>query len=220
MDEAEVSEVVEQTVRPRKPFKWNNRKEEAALLLSQDELTIAAIAEKVGVSKQGISLWRAHPEFLARIDAHIAEFRARVRRRGIAIIENRVAHLQRRHDLMNKIIEERGIALKDIPGGSTGLLVHNVKSIGSGETAERVDLYELDAALLSELRQHEKQAAQELNQWAEKSVREITGAGGGPIKIKYDLSQLTKEDWLAIREFRSRARISIPAETTASPNGN
>lgn len=203
----------------RKPFKWNKKREECALLLALDDLSDEEIAKKVQVGRTALWVWKNDPEFVARIDEHINEFRARVRRKGIAIIENRVAHLQRRHELMNQIIRERGAALAHVPGGSTGLLVHNVKSIGSGEAAERVDLYEIDVGLLSELRQHEKQAAQELSQWTEKSVREITGANGGPIRVKYDLSKLTKDDWLAIREVRNRTKI-LPSQVPQAAGNN
>lgn len=66
---------------------------------------------------------------------------------------------------MKRVIEARAEKYADVPGGNTGLLVHNVKSIGAGVTAERVDLYEFDAALVKELREHERQIAEELGQW-------------------------------------------------------
>jgi hypothetical protein len=55
------------------------------------------------------------------------------------------------------------------PGGDTGLLVRKLKQIGSGESARTVEEYEVDAALLREAREHEKQAAQELGQWNEET---------------------------------------------------
>lgn len=151
-------------------FDWTKVKEEAALLSAMDELTDPQIAERLNIGLRTLGGWKANTEFKARVDEHIAEFRARVRRRGIAIVENRIAHLQRRHDLMNQVIIDRSHdpKMEEVPGGRTGLMVHNVKSVGAGENAERVDLYEVDAALLKELREHERQVAQELGQWTEK----------------------------------------------------
>jgi hypothetical protein len=61
------------------------------------------------------------------------------------------------------------------PGGDTGLVVRQVKMIGSGAAAQLVEEYPVDVALLRaeldvmrELREHEKQAAQELGQWVDK----------------------------------------------------
>lgn len=164
-------------------FKWTPSREKAALLLSEDELTDEEIAEQVDIVRSTLSEWKLRKEFSARVQENIDEIRRRIRSRGIAIIENRVRHLQRRHDLMNQVIAERGDSpeMQAVPGGRTGLLVHNVKAIGSGENAERVDLYEVDTGLLKELREHEQQAAKELGQWAEK--HDMT-SGGEPFAIK------------------------------------
>ena len=55
--------------------------------------------------------------------------------------------------------------MADVPGGeATGLLVRDYK--GKDATAE---VYKVDTALLAELRNHERQAAQELGQWDTKS---------------------------------------------------
>ena len=71
---------------------------------------------------------------------------------------------------MKAVIEARAEAteMQDAAGGDTGLLAHTMKSIGAGPNAEKVDEYTFDAALLRELREHEKQAAQELGQWVDK----------------------------------------------------
>jgi class 3 adenylate cyclase len=46
--------------------------------------------------------------------------------------------------------------------------VRNVKGIGAGENYREVREYEVDVALLRELRAHEEQAARELGQWVDK----------------------------------------------------
>lgn len=205
-----MSEVLDKIGQQRQSFKWNAKREEAALLLSLDELTDVAICEKLKIARSSLSLWKLQPEFIARIDEHIAQQRIRVRSHGIAIVENRVAQIQRRHDLMNQIVAERAASeeMQSVPGGRTGLMVKR----GEG-------CYEPDNALLKQFCDHEKQAAQELSQWAEKSVREITGAGGGPVRIKYDLAKLTKDDWLAIREVRNRTKM-LPVETPVLAGSN
>src|ERR1017187_5622963 len=51
----------------------------------------------------------------------------------------------------------------EVPGGTTGLLVKDYK----GKDADTL-VYKVDTGLLAELRNHEKQAAEELGQWSEK----------------------------------------------------
>jgi hypothetical protein len=171
-----------------RPFRWTRKSENAALLIAEGELSDEKIAERVGAGRTTLFEWRRHPDFAARVQAHLDEFRAAVRRRGIAIVENRVRALQDRWERMQRVITERAASpqMQDVPGGRTGLLVHNVKSIGGGVHAERVDLYELDAALLKELRDHEKQAAQELGQWTEKSDVTSDGKAFALLPIRLD----------------------------------
>jgi hypothetical protein len=64
----------------------------------------------------------------------------------------RLRLLQNRHDRMMSIVDARAAAMAAIPGGSSGLLDSECK---------------LDKALLSELREHEKQASIESGQWNE-----------------------------------------------------
>lgn len=151
-------------------FEWSELSEEAAKDLSLGELSDEAIAEKAGVSRRTLATWKLHPEFATRVAEILDAFRARIRRRGIAILERRVDALDDRWRRMQRVIEERGADPKmvDVPGGATGLIVHNVKGVGKGDDFRLIDLYEVDTGLLKELREHEKQAAQELGQWVEK----------------------------------------------------
>ena len=105
---------------------------------------------------------------------------------GIADKVERVRGYNERRELMCQVIAERGAdpGMQDVAGGRTGLIVHNVKGVGKGEDFQLIDLYEVDTGLLKELREHEKQAAQELGQWTEK--RELTGKDGGPLEVKVD----------------------------------
>lgn len=149
------------------PFKWNPQREEAALLLAKDELTDLQIAERLEIGQRTLVTWKLRPEFRQRIDDIQTEIRDRIRRHGIAVVENRVAALGDRLRRMQQVIVERGASpeMENVPGGRTGLLVRDFK--GTGEDKESV--YYVDTALLREMREHEKQAAQELGQWTEKS---------------------------------------------------
>ncbi len=86
---------------------------------------------------------------------------------GIRNPQARVSALEDRWTRMRQIIDERAQApeMESVPGGKTGLLVMTYKQIGSGQNAQMVREYELDRALLTELREHEKQTAEELGQW-------------------------------------------------------
>ncbi|WP_143206211.1 phBC6A51 family helix-turn-helix protein [Singulisphaera sp. GP187] len=160
-------------------FKWSDERRTAALRLAEGNLTDAQIATEVGVCRRTIWSWKQIPEFSATIESHLEEFRQEVRRRGLASRERRIRALNDRWDRLQRIMEERAADPKmaEVPGGATGLLLHNVKGVGAGEKAKVLDLYTVDTGLLKELRELEKQAAQELGQWVERQeVRQLTKA--------------------------------------------
>lgn len=95
--------------------------------------------------------------------------------------EERLKRQSDRWERLHRVIEQRAEAMKDVAeGGDTGLLVRKVKSIGSGEYAERVDEYAVDAPMLKEIRELEKQTSEELGQSKEKGS---AGSGAGPAVI-------------------------------------
>jgi transcriptional regulator with XRE-family HTH domain len=164
-------------------FAWSNRSVVAAQLLAEGNLRQDEVAERVNVHRNTLLRWLKSSEFTNRIDSIVDEHRKAVRRRGLAILERRVDALNDRWLALHRVIQERAKdpSLADIPGGQTGLVVRTVRAIGKGENFERIELYEVDTGLLNEIRQHEKQAAQELGQWVEKGSQEISGPGGGAI---------------------------------------
>jgi hypothetical protein len=85
----------------------------------------------------------------------------------------RVQALQDRWDRLRRVITERAAApeFADVPGGSTGLLCVTYV----GKDADR-PVYRVDTAILAELRNHERQAAEELEQWKTRTVVEATVA--------------------------------------------
>jgi ParB-like chromosome segregation protein Spo0J len=174
-------------------FKWTNERHRAAQLLADGKLTDEQIATELGVSAQTIRNWRAYPAFAGRVEELVADFARAVRRRGIAVLERRVAALNDRWLRMQQVIEARAAdpTMQVVPGGPTGLLVHTVKGVGRGEDFQLIDLYEVDTGLLNELRQHEKQAAQELGQWTER--KEIGGDPEKPLVVK-QLKNVSADD--------------------------
>lgn len=162
-------------------WKWTKQRERAAALAAADRLTDREIAQQININPRTLGRWKSAPEFAERIARLVAEYRAAVRRHGIAILENRVAALQDRWQRMHQVIEERSADpdMAEVPGGQTGLVVHQVKGVGTGDAFQLVDLYLIDTGLLAELRAHEQQAAKELGQWTERkqlSVRELSNA--------------------------------------------
>lgn len=146
------------------PWRWNAAKRRAAVLLAEDELTDAEIALECNTSRTVLWRWKRAEEFAAQVRAHVAELGAAAGRYAIARKQRRIRTLDDRWRRLHQVIEERAVAHAGAPGGSTGLLVRRVRSVGSGEAQQIVEEYELDAALLREAREHEKAAALELGQ--------------------------------------------------------
>lgn len=153
---------------------WTRKTEQAALLVAQDTQSDEGIAAACGVSKVTLEAWKKRPDFAARVQAHVAAFAEAIKGRGIAERQNRVDALNDRWRKMRAVIEERAAAHADeAPGVGTGLLVRQEKQLGAGRNAVRVVEFVVDTGLLNELRQHEKQAAQELGQWSEKREEQL-----------------------------------------------
>jgi hypothetical protein len=151
-------------------FRWNKKTELAAIRLAENELTTEEIASEAGVPRSTLWNWRQHPEFAGRIKAAREQIRDEVMAYGIADRVARVRELDGRWRKMRRVIEERAAdpRMEGVPGAATGLIVHNVKGVGKGDDFQLIDLYEVDTGLLSELRNTEKQAAQEVGQWLDK----------------------------------------------------
>lgn len=169
-----------------RPFTWNTAKLKAAELLADDELTHAQIAEQVGISERQLRNWKNHPDFQAKVTEILREFEAAMLRYPIAQRRKRVGSLNARWRKMLAVIEERAAdpAMQGVPGGRTGLLVHQQRAIGTGRNQMVIDEYAVDTGLLKELRSHEQQAAQELGQWLEKL--EHSGSVDAPVKVSHE----------------------------------
>lgn len=162
-------------------FRWTTQRETAARLVADDLVTDDQIAAECGVSRQALANWKKAPEFQARVEEHLAATRAAILSAGIAERQNRIDAYNDRWNRMRQVIEERAAdpVMQDVPGGRTGLLVHQTKAIGTGANQTIIDEYAFDAALVRELRAHEEQAAKELGQWIDK--QEHSGKDGAAV---------------------------------------
>lgn len=96
---------------------------------------------------------------------------------GLARRARRVEEKMARHGLLKQVIEERGASeyMREVEGGRTGVLVRDYKG------ANMLPVYKVDAALLKEMRDLEREIAIEVGEWTER--RELSGPDGGPIAI-------------------------------------
>lgn len=150
-------------------WKWTRQRARAATLVAEDRLTNEQIAEKVGVARYTVDRWRLIPAFAERVAELVTATQEALKAEGIANKRNRVRTLNELHDRQLRVIAERADdpAMQAIPGGTTGLLVHTYKMAGGREPVV-MDEYAVDTGLLNEIRQYQKQAAQELQQWTER----------------------------------------------------
>lgn len=163
--------------------KLTGKQEQAAALVAQDTLTDEAIAAEVGIRRATLHAWKQKiPAFNDRVAKLRAEFAEVARKHAIFTVEGRVKEYADRHARLKSVIEQRAERGGDAAGADTGLLVRTYKSIGTGENAYAQEEWAVDTGMLREMRELEKQAAQDLGQWAEK--KEHSGPNGGPIPIQ------------------------------------
>ena len=101
----------------------------------------------------------------------------------IALV-NQVKRLERqsdRWDRLHRVIDQRAEAMKDVKeGGDTGLLARKHRWVGSGEFGREVEDYAVDAPMLKEIRELEKQTSEELGQFKDK---DSAHGGAGPAVV-------------------------------------
>jgi hypothetical protein len=207
-----------------KPFPWTARKLEAARLVAEDFLSDERIAAKVGIDRRQLTRWKSVPQFMAKVEGIVAALGERSLRFAVARRHRRVKAQNDRWRKMKRVMRERAAApeMANVPGGKTGLLVRKVKSIGGGESAHEVEEYEVDTGLLKEIRDLEKQVAQEVNQWE---------AGKGADRPNVNLNVGGSVNVVAVKQFANltldeRLRIGlqaggVPAENRGGgPGGN
>lgn len=118
---------------------------------------------------------QAGKRYQKAVDAYTEE----ATKQGLATRAARISAKMERHEALQKIVRERGLLLGEVAGaagGSTGYIVQDWK----GKDAD-IPVYKVDAALLKEFRDLEREIAIELSQWAER--KEISGPEGAPIPV-------------------------------------
>lgn len=173
--------------------------EAAARAVAEDKLPDTKIAEAAGVTVWTLDKWKQRPAFRARVEEHRQLWRDQIKAEGIANKQNRIDALNERHRLMTEVIAARAKAHQwrsraaqeadpegfdfqayTAAGAETGLMVHVVTYLKDGRREE----WAVDTGLLKELREHEKQAAQEMGQWNEKDDGQAVHGSGVTITIQ------------------------------------
>ena len=99
-----MGEIVQESAEKTLPRKM----EKAARLLAEDRLTDVEIAAECGVSGRSLYKWKKKEEFVVRVNAMSQAYSARALGSGIASRMRRIETLNRLHDKMLAIMEERG----------------------------------------------------------------------------------------------------------------
>lgn len=91
------------------PWTWNARRELAAQLIADNQLSNDQIAARIGVTPKTITLWkREAPEFAARIAEHVTTFRKNITAFGLVLKQNRIALLKARAATIRGMMLARG----------------------------------------------------------------------------------------------------------------
>lgn len=171
-------------------FRWNPQRDRAAVLVAEDIMPDEVMATELGIDRRTLTRWRAVPEFAARVEHHRQLWRERIETTGVANRTNRVQAYTDRWHRLQQVIAERAAdpEMQDVPGGTTGLLVHQTKAIGTGKSQTIIDEYAVDVATLKELRGLEKQAAEDLGQWSQRiDIRHMLEREAGRVAAERNL---------------------------------
>jgi hypothetical protein len=176
------------------------KKERAAMLLAEDDLSDEAIAAELKMGRRTLSNWKLEPEFNALVGYYRGKIVGQALKLHIAKKHKRVARLDDLEQRLWQIVEERASnyaakameseeqgnetrALREIfgnqetvpAGGGTGLITRNLKQIGVGRNAQTIEEFGVATEIVSSIMALHKQAAQELGQWEENQNINHTG---------------------------------------------
>lgn len=115
----------------------------------------------IGAGRPATGMLGLREQRLLRKPKRSAHFRAR-RRLGV---------LNDLHNKLLQVIDERAKSedMVAVPGGKTGIVTKTLKGIGKGEDFKMVEEYRVDTASVAEIRDIQKQAAEELGQWIKRT---------------------------------------------------
>ena len=139
----------------------------AARLAYDGNLTDEQIAVRVERNRATLNRWK-QSDIYKRETARLAEI-ARTQNANVLLRSRdyRLEKLQNRHDKLLQVIAERAeyLELQNVPGGKTGALVLEPRTVAG----RPVVVAKFDAALFREIRDLERQAAEECGQYGEAS---------------------------------------------------
>lgn len=181
---------------------WQAKRNKAVDLVAADIMPMVKVAEECGVRPRTFARWLEEPNFRVKVEIKRKAIAQRVLDRGVAVKVNRIRCANDRWDAMHRVIAARAIAPENAaaPGGTTGLLCHTLKGIGSGNAAQVVDEWEVDTGLLAEIRSHEEQVSKELGQWP------LAAVGGGDTTINIAVLAASDSDVEACIEIAPTKR--------------
>jgi hypothetical protein len=199
-------------------FRWNADKRRAAQLLAEGKLTVAEVARKAKVNPKTLWDWRQELEFATYLQEMEAQYAAVAERFSIGRVAKRVEVLDANWRDMQRLKKERGKSekMRDVPGGKTGLLVHDVKAVGAGDHTQIVDVYRFDAALVKEIRETAREAAEELGQRKDDRDTETADDRDRAVTINLlyaDLCKLPVEELLRLH----RQTLGLPPAALPGP---
>jgi hypothetical protein len=165
----------------------NSKHEQFAQLVAKGVSATKAYIS-VGYSANGARAGAARLYAKATVCARIRQIQETLSTGTIALEISsrnaRVAALQKRWDSLRAgldlILQQRGADMADVPGGASGLLVRDYKGKEADRLVSRIDPGVV--SLLAELRGHERQAAEELEQW-KTHVEELKVIDASPAAI-------------------------------------
>ena len=176
-------------------WKWDDKREKAALLLAEDVESDQVIAFQCGVTYQTIARWKRVicfndrvNEHRTRINEHLEQYRAALLRRSIADRYKRIDSIVDDFARTNLLIEERAVAYADAPGGSSGLLARDCKLVFNNGVMEEIPVYKFDGAVISAREQLRKSVAEELGERSSNTnilaltvIKRVVGVADGEI---------------------------------------
>ena len=133
-----------------------------ALALIVEGKKDSEIAALMKVSRQAVTKFRARHQ--DEIAPAVEEVERQIIDYAIAHKVNRIADADADYGRTTALLEARANDKRyDEPGYSTGLMVHQLKVIGTGRNQQVIDEYKPDTALLAERRALRRSVAEELN---------------------------------------------------------
>jgi hypothetical protein len=159
----------DQTVTEEAPTRdsyWTHRRQKAAQLVADDDLTDVQIAAALGRSKKWLEEQKQDDRFAQRVAEIRDATRAELLEHGIAVKALRMQQKDERWRLLQQVRQARAEDPESatIPGGKTGLVIVQFKAIGAGRDQVVYREYAVDTATLAAELALEESAAKEMGE--------------------------------------------------------